>query len=185
MLDHHLGHRFAQVAQVAGEDLEQHGAVAQRLRLDADHAVNFPQGIRDLDRGAADLDDDDRVGLQLRQLLGEAEMAPAQDDDPRCTMVSTSASMCEDSMMVWSLPSSRSMVERLGLLAGIEAVGRLVEDQDRRVVEHGVGQADALAIALGERAEQPALTSRMRQLSRQCAMRPGRSCGSTPLSLAR
>jgi hypothetical protein len=39
---------------------------------------------------------------------------------------------------------------RLDDLLGIEARGRLVEDEDVRVVEDGLGEAHALAISLGE-----------------------------------
>ena len=38
-------------------------------------------------------------------------------------------------------------------LVGVEARGRLVEDEDGRVVDHGLGQADALAIAFRERVD--------------------------------
>ena len=38
----------------------------------------------------------------------------------------------------------------LGLRFGIERAGRLVEQQDRRVAQHGAGEGDALALAAGE-----------------------------------
>ena len=41
-------------------------------------------------------------------------------------------------------------VAHLVLLVGVEAVGRLVEDQHRRIVEQRLGEADALLVALGK-----------------------------------
>ena len=46
--------------------------------------------------------------------------------------------------------------ERLADLQRVEADGRFVQDEDGRVVDHGVGQADALAVALRQRADKPA-----------------------------
>ncbi len=42
---------------------------------------------------------------------------------------------------------------RFALLFGIETGGRLVENQNRRVVDDGLGDADALAVAFGKLAD--------------------------------
>src|SRR5205807_1386592 len=47
-----------------------------------------------------------------------------------------------------------NQLARLDDLPRVEASGRLVEDQDGRIDEQGVGQADALAIALGQGADE-------------------------------
>src|SRR5262249_38342982 len=46
--------------------------------------------------------------------------------------------------------------EREGLadLQGVQASGGLIKNQDGRIVDHGVGQADALAISFGQRTGQ-------------------------------
>ena len=75
-------------------------------------------------------------------------------------VISTSERMCVDSRIVCSWPSSRISVARRADLRRVEAGGRLVEDQHRRVGEQGVGQADALAIALRQRADELALRRR-------------------------
>ncbi len=46
--------------------------------------------------------------------------------------------------------------ERFLLLAGVKAVGRLIEDQQGRISDQSVGQTDALAEALRQRTEQGA-----------------------------
>ena len=46
---------------------------------------------------------------------------------------------------------------RLPYLVGVEPDRRLVEDEDGRVVDEGLGQPDALAVALGELPYQPPL----------------------------
>ena len=40
--------------------------------------------------------------------------------------------------------------EDLLLGAGVECAGRFVEDQDRRVLDQGAGDGDALLLAAGE-----------------------------------
>ncbi len=51
------------------------------------------------------------------------------------------------------LPQVADQVAHGADLVRVEADGRLVEDEERRVVHHGVGQADALAEPLRERAD--------------------------------
>ena len=69
-------------------------------------------------------------------------------------VISTSDRMCVDSRMVCSWPSSRMSWPRRADLRRVEAGRRLVEDEHRRLGQQSVGQADALAIALGERADE-------------------------------
>jgi len=62
--------------------------------------------------------------------------------------------------------SSRIVLKRLADLQRVEAGGRLVEDQDGRVVDHGVGQPDALPVALESVPINRRRTSRMRSAPR-------------------
>ncbi len=75
----------------------------------------------------------------------------------RSQIFSTSVRMCVESRTVCCPPKFLDGVERLADLHRVEAGRRLVEDENGRVGEHRVGEADALAVALRERAEQPAL----------------------------
>ena len=56
--------------------------------------------------------------------------------------------------MVWSPPEALDQLAGLDDLLGVEAGGRLVEDQHVGVVQDGLGEADALAVALGELADE-------------------------------
>ena len=51
------------------------------------------------------------------------------------------------------LPQLLEQGQRFANLLRIEASGRLIENQDRRIMDHGVGQTNALAIALRQRAD--------------------------------
>jgi hypothetical protein len=53
------------------------------------------------------------------------------------------------------------VLQNLGFFVGIEVTGRLVEDQDRRVVDQGLAQTDALPIAVGQGPD--VLAERLRQ----------------------
>ncbi len=55
--------------------------------------------------------------------------------------------------MVWCLPRSLIRSRTARIWFGIEADGRLVEDEQIGIVHHGIGQADALAVAFGKRAD--------------------------------
>ena len=69
-------------------------------------------------------------------------------------VISTSDRMCVDSRIGVLLAQFADQLARLADLRRVEAGGRLVEDQHRRVVQQRVGQADALAVALRQRADQ-------------------------------
>ena len=70
-------------------------------------------------------------------------------------------------------------------LVGVEAVGRLVEDQQFRVVDQGVGQADPLAVALREGLDHPRRTESRPQVSITSLTRRRASTRLSPLSRAR
>ncbi len=57
-------------------------------------------------------------------------------------------------MTVFSLPTSLMRARILGDLVGVEAARRLVQDEDVGVVQHGLRQADALPVTLGQLAYQ-------------------------------
>ena len=61
--------------------------------------------------------------------------------------------MCVESKIVLFLPSVRIVLAHVANLVGIQAGGRLVEDQHVGLVQQHLGHADALAIALGELAD--------------------------------
>ena len=68
----------------------------------------------------------------------------------RPQVASTSLRMWVERMTVRSLPRLRMRSRISTIWFGIEAGGRLVEDQDLRLVDQGLGEADALAEALRE-----------------------------------
>ena len=67
--------------------------------------------------------------------------------------------------MVCSPPRLLDQLAGLDDLLGVEARRRLVQDQHVRVVEDGLGEADALAVALGELAHDGCAMSAMRAFS--------------------
>ena len=94
--------------------------------------------------------------------------------------------MCVDRMTVRSLPSSRDERERVAPLVGVEAVGRLVEDEHVGAVQERIGEPDALAIALGELADDAAPLGRERDGGQRLVDARAAVCArGTPLSAAR
>ena len=71
----------------------------------------------------------------------------------RPATASTSDSTCVDSNTACSRPSRLISVARVADLVRIEADRRFVQDQDRRPAQQRVRQADALAVAARQRAD--------------------------------
>ena len=69
----------------------------------------------------------------------------------RLQVISTSWRMWVEMRTVWDSAELADQFADLADLVGIEAVGRLVEDQQFGIVDEGVGQSDALAVAFRER----------------------------------
>ena len=68
----------------------------------------------------------------------------------RWQVCDTSGRMCVLRMIVWS-PASSLMSSRVSMICfGIEAGRRLVENQDVRVVDDGLREADALPVSFGQ-----------------------------------
>ena len=68
-------------------------------------------------------------------------------------VASTSLRMCVESKIGVLMPELADQLVRRANLRRVEAGRRLVKDQHRRIGKQGVGQADALAIALREGAD--------------------------------
>ena len=86
----------------------------------------------------------------------ELDPALVDDDDPLADLLDLGQDVRREQDGV--LAAESRMVLSVSLICtGSRPRGRLVEDEDGRVGEHGVGQADALAVALRERAEQAVL----------------------------
>ena len=128
-------------------------AVAESLDRHLRHAVHAAQGVGHLIRRPPHLHEDDRIGLQIGQFFRQTQVSAPQDDDALGDRLHLRKQVGRQHDGVGPAEVAQGG-QRFLLLAGVEAVGRLVEDQQRRVGDQGVGQADALAEALGQRAEQ-------------------------------
>ena len=68
-------------------------------------------------------------------------------------VAATSGRMCVLRMTVCSPPSDLIRLRVSMICLRVEAAGRLVQDQHRRIAEQRLGQADALSQALGQLAD--------------------------------
>ena len=87
---------------------------------------------------------------QGRRLLVGDDPAVGDDDGPRADGIHLLQDVGgDDDHLVGR--HGLDQLAHLVLLVRVEAVGGLVQDQHRRVVQDGLGQADAAAKALGQR----------------------------------
>src|SRR5207302_1297723 len=103
----------------------------------------------------AHINDDRGVALKVLELAVQTDAAPEDDDYLLANRLDLRQAVRreENGPIAPQLADQR---QRLILLLGVQTGGRLVEDQDGGVVDQGISQAHALAIALGQRAAQPA-----------------------------
>src|SRR5450432_1052841 len=152
--------RLAQVLAGPAVDGERQGAwLAARDGLAARDAREGGQAIAHGLGGRAVLLDDDAVAaaaLALAQVLRRAvgdELAAADDDDAAAGGLHLGEDVRreDDGLLAPDLLDERADLDDL---VGVEAARRLVEDEDVRVVEHGLREAEALAVALRQLADE-------------------------------
>ena len=81
-------------------------------------------------------------------------MRPSWMIRTRSQTMLTSGRMCVERITVWSPPSPRMICRVLHHLPRVDADGRLIQHQHRRLMENGLRDADALPVPLGELAYQ-------------------------------
>ena len=143
-------------------DFEDGAAAALFFELDAADACDFFKTLLDgwsgeIAGAGGNFDQDGfcaaRAGLQVVDGIRSDELALVDDDDLLAGLLDFGQDVgAEDDGVVAG--ERLDEVARLVDLLGIEAGGGLVEDQHVGVVDDGLGEADALAVALGELAEQ-------------------------------
>ena len=133
-----------------------HEAVGRRL--DGEHAGHGPERAGHLRRRPVHLEHDAPPPAQATgELAGAAlgDQPPARDDDDPLAQrrhLGKDVAREEDGALA---AQAGEQLPHLHHLRGVEADGRLVEEEDRRLAEQRLRQADALAVALRQRADAP------------------------------
>ena len=161
-VDHGAGEVGADVAALQALDFEDAGGRPWLLHHDAADAGDlFEAALHFAGLGAAVGGFDfERDGFGAAQAVGQVgdrilgdELALADDDDALAGVFDLGQDVgAEDDGVIAG--EGREQLADLDDLLGIETAGRLVEDQDVGVVDDGLGDADALAVAFGQLADQ-------------------------------
>jgi len=93
-----------------------------------------------------------RTILQIADGIGGDELSLVDDDDLLAGLLAFGQAVRAQDDGVVAGEALDELARFIDLL-GVEAGGRLVENQDVGIVDDGLRQADALALALGELAE--------------------------------
>src|SRR5262249_5244077 len=109
--------------------------------------IDLPLGLEDHDCLFA------RLALQVTERAGGGDLAAVDDDDRVTGHLDFRQDVRREEDRVF-LAEFADQLAGLTDLGRVEASGRLVEDEDRRVGEEGIGEADTLTVTLRECADE-------------------------------
>ena len=161
-VDHAAGQFGADVAALQAFDFEGNAAVPGVLHHDAADAGDLFEASLDFAGVGAAVGgfDFEADGFGAAQAVGEVgdrilrdQLALADDDDALAGLLHLAEDVGAEDDGVVAGEGLEQLADFDDLL-GVEAAGGLVEDQDIGVVDDGLGDADALAVAFGQLADQ-------------------------------